>query len=96
MIRGRHGNQLDTADPHSLDTVDALVHGAADTDDRTTVDHTLSDGAEGFHVQVQGNGRKLFAKGFECVDHTLGGQHDIEHHVHFGFEPLKQTLHFGT
>ncbi|MCY1425451.1 hypothetical protein D3C76_666820 [compost metagenome] len=73
MIRGRHWYQLDAADPHPFDTVDALVHGATDADDRATVDHQFSDGAEGFHVQVQGNGRELFAKGLECIDYALGG-----------------------
>ncbi|MNF99166.1 hypothetical protein D3C87_1146550 [compost metagenome] len=96
MIRRCHWNQLDTADPHSFDTVDALVHGATDADDCAAVDHPFSDRTEGFHMQVQGNGRELFAKGFECIHHALGGQHDIEHHMNFGFEPLKQAFDLGA
>ncbi|MNH81285.1 hypothetical protein D3C73_336480 [compost metagenome] len=96
MIGGCHRNQLDTADAHSFDTVDAFIHGPTDADDRATVDYPLSDGAEGLHVQVQGNGRERFAKGFECVHHALGGKHYIEYHVNLGFEPLEQALHFGA
>ena len=96
MIGGCHRNQLDAADANSFDTVDTFVHRPADADDRATVDHQFRDGTEGFHVQVQGNRRKFFAKGFECVHHALRGQHHIEHHVNFGFEPLKQPLHFGA